>query len=434
MPDMEECMRYRLFFLSICLLISCSDKKTDDLITIRYWAFGGTPKQMINQHDRVEKFNQAHAKIKIELSQKSWEQKRELIHTNFSAGTGPDVVHVHASYAAEFGDIGYFYAINKFADFDSIKQWYVPKLFESTRFGDNYYGLPVNAIAFILVCNGELFDELGLKPPKTWSEFRQVAKKLTRDRDGDGTIDQYGLTLMGADRGGFEYRLAPFVQKAGGRFLTPDQKHVLLDDEINIATVQLFADMYQIDHSIAPGFLGYTITDVIDQMAGNKAAMTIEGPWYPSVLEERTPDKKLYFVPVPVPDDQIANYSQAPTLQDLCMLSINSAGKHLIETWEFIKFMRCPEADLDWVTDNLGAIPVTNAAMNFSGNVKVPNLPLYKNELEFAMPWPNHPQMIAIVSNIIAPYCEKAIIGELSVKEALQTAARETRAIIASEK
>lgn len=425
-----------LVWICLCaLVISCGTEKANegvDVVKVRYWAFGGTPKLMAHQRERVDQFNRSHDRIIIELSQKSWEQKRELIHANFSAGTGPDVVHVHASYAAEFGDIGYFYPINTFADFDSVRQWYLPNLLQSTRYGDDYFGLPCNAIAFVLVCNGELFDELGLAPPKTWSEFRAAAKALTRDRNGDGSIDQYGLSLMGADRGGFEYRMAPFILKAGGRFLSPDCKTVLFEEEQHVAALQLFADMYQLDRSITPGFLGYAMTDVIDQIAGNKAAMSIEGPWYPTVLEERGLNKKLYIVPVPVPDHLLSEMEQAATLQDLCMLAINRESRHPAAAWEFIKYMRNPEADEAWVTDNMGAIPVTCHAMNFSGEVKVPNFSLFKHELANAVPWPHHPQMIAMINNVIAPWSEKAIVGEVSVKHALAQMAQEARSIIAS--
>ncbi len=423
-------MRPRLLLLSLCLVLACSGKKSDERVTVRFWSFGGMPSMLLDERQRIDLFQQRHPGIVIELSQKSWEQKRELIHTNFSSGTGPDVVLVHANYAAEFGDNGYFYPIDRFADFDSVKKWYLPNLIEATRYGDHYYGLPINAIAFILVCNAELFDEMGIKPPRTWSEFRQAAKKLTRDRDNNGSIDQYGITLMGGDRGGFEYRLAPFVLKAGGRFLSPDNKQVLIEGDAHVAAVQLFAEMHQIDHSIAPGFLGYTITDVTDQIAGNKAAMSIEGPWYPCLLNDRKLNKKVYLVPVPVPDHLAADYDRAATLQDLAMLAVNSGSKHLPETWEFLKFMRSPEADQSWVINDFGAIPVTHAALNYSGEGKCPNLPLFKHELENAVPWPDHPQMIAMINNILAPYCEKAIIGELGVAQALRIAADEMRAII----
>jgi len=423
-------MRFRWAVLSFVFLLNCSGNKSEDVTLVRFWAFGGTPKLMLHQRERVDLFNREHPQIRVELSQKSWEQKRELIHANFSAGTGPDVVQVHANYAAEFGDNGYFYRINTFADFDSVKEWYLPNLIESTRYKENYYGLPGNAIAFVLICNGELFDEIGVQPPKTWSEFRQAAKTLTRDRDGDGNPDQYGLTLMGGDRGGFEYRMAPFILKAGGRFLSSDLKRSLVADDIHVAVLQLFADMYQIDHSIAPGFLGYTITDVTDQIAGNKAAMSIEGPWYPSLLTERKLNKKIYIVPVPVPDTLVSAYHRSATLQDLCMLAMNSATKHPQETWELVKYMRNPEADMCWVKEDFGALPVTRAALNYTGEIHFPNLALFKQELEFAVPWPKHPQMIAMVSNIIAPYSEKAIIGEMGIREALQVAEREMQAIL----
>jgi hypothetical protein len=38
--------------------------------------------------------------------------------------------------------------------------------------------------------------------------------------------------------------------------------------------------------------------------------------------------------------------------------------------------------------------------------------------------------MIAIVSNVFTPYCQKAIVGELSPKAALDQAAREAQKII----
>lgn len=51
-------------------------------------------------------------------------------------------MRLHANYAAEFGEAGHFYPINKFPDFEQVKSWYEPNLLESTRYKDNYYGLP----------------------------------------------------------------------------------------------------------------------------------------------------------------------------------------------------------------------------------------------------------------------------------------------------
>jgi multiple sugar transport system substrate-binding protein len=423
-------MKFRFIAVVLMLTCACGTKKQENGKIIRFWSFGGTQLLMKYNREQVDRFNQTHPGIRIELSQKSWEQKRELIHANFSAGTGPDIVHVHASYAAEFGDIGYFYPINQFPDFEQVKKWYVPGLFESTKYKDNYYGLPCNGIAFILICNKELFDREGLRPPKTWSDFRNAAKKLTKDLDNDGQIDQYGFSMMGADRGGFEYRIAPFILKAGGSILSPDLKKPTFNDAIGVATVRLFTDMYQIDHSVTPGFLGYSLTDINDMLASNKVAMSVEGPWYPSILHERKPGKELVVVPIPVPDDRLAQYEQAPTLQDMCMLTINKATPYPDESWEFIKFMRTPEADMNWVTQDFGALPVTTAAFASPQAEQQPNHAMYRREFTNAVPWPPHPQMMAIISDIMAPYTEKAIVGEMTISAALDKAAEETSAII----
>ena len=58
---------------------------------------------------------------------------------------------------------------------------------------------------------------------------------------------------------------------------------------------------------------------------------------------------------------------------------------------------------------------------------------LYGNELKYASPWPAHPGIIAIARNVIAPYGQKAIVGEMSVKEALDKAAEEAEQILKGE-
>ena len=55
---------------------------------------------------------------------------------------------------------------------------------------------------------------------------------------------------------------------------------------------------------------------------------------------------------------------------------------------------------------------------------------VYKHELDHARTWPAHPKIIAIVRNVIAPYGQKGIIGELTPQEAMDQAAEEAQAMI----
>jgi multiple sugar transport system substrate-binding protein len=302
-------------FVVTISILSCGKESND--VVLQDWNFGGRPRLIEFLRKRVSSFEQSHPGVKVVQSDKSWNMIREILYADFSAGAGPDVMNTHSNFAAEFGEAGYYYPVNKFPDFEEVRQWYVPHLLESTRYKDNYYGLPSSAIAFVLCCNKELFDEAGIAPPKTWSQFRDAAKQLTKDADGDGVIDQYGLVLMGGDKGGFAYRMIPFFLKAGVNVMSEDLKKIEFNTPMGVAALKLIADMYQVDHSVTPGFLAYTHSEINDLFSGNKAAMSIEGPWFRGMVGDKNPGKDMYVVSVPVPDDLIAQYDTAPTLQDM---------------------------------------------------------------------------------------------------------------------
>jgi len=420
--------RYLVPLILSLSLFSCGKKS--DGVELQDWNFGGRPRLIEFLRQRVSSFEKTHPGITVVQSDKSWNMIREILYADFSAGAGPDIMNTHANFAAEFGEAGYYYPVNKFPDFEEVKQWYLPHVLESTRYKDNYYGLPSSAIAFVLVCNRELFDREGIAPPKTWSEFREAARRLTKDTEGDGVLDQFGLVLMGGDKGGFAYRLIPFFLKAGVDVMSDDLTTIRFNSPGGVAALKLMAEMYQIDHSITPGFLAYTHSEINDLFCSNRVAMSIEGPWFRGMVDDKSPGKDMYVVPVPVPDDMLADYDTAPTLQDMVMYSINARSKHLNEAWELLKYLRNEEADMFWITEDLGATAVTKSALNSRAAQNVRDLPLYINELNHARPWPPHPSMIAIASNIFAPYCQKAIVGELSPEAALEHAAREAQEVI----
>ncbi len=427
-------MKQRLAAALLISLFLLSCGKKDDRIELLLWNFGGTPSMIEWVRARVDSFNATHPGIRVVQSQKSWNMIRELLYTNLSAGTGPDVMNVHANYAAEFGGAGFYLPINTFPDFEEVKSWYEPNLFESGRYEENYYGLPASALAFIIVCNTEMFDAEGIAPPKTWSEFREAARQLTKDTDADGSIDQWGLVLFGGDRGGFSYRLAPFLYKAGADILSDDLTKAEFNSPMGVAAVKLFADMHQIDHSITPGFLAYTLSEINDLFCSNKAAMSIEGPWFRGMVDEKSPGKGFYTVSVPVPDAMLDTYNSSPTLQDMVMYAINTRSKHLDESWQLAKYLCNEEADRDWITLELGGIATTMKVLNSLEADKKKDLPLYRNELRHARPWPPHPGIINIAKNVISPWAQKAIIGELSAQAAMDEAAKEAQIILDGEK
>lgn len=120
---------------------------------------------------------------------------------------------------------------------------------DKTGSGD-LYALPKDASVFAYAYNKDLFDEAGLdypdpENPYTYDEFVEVCKKLTKDTDGDGEIDQWGCGFANA------FMLQPFVWSNGASYLSDDHKTVTVDTPEFKEALQKYVDL-TVDLGLTP--------------------------------------------------------------------------------------------------------------------------------------------------------------------------------------
>ena len=83
-----------------------------------------------------------------------------------------------------------------------------------------YYGVPVNAHAFMLMVRQDWLDQLGLKAPTTWEEQAKVASAFTQAKLAGPTTA--GLLLQASATLGYTtFAFLPYLLSAGGTFVTP---------------------------------------------------------------------------------------------------------------------------------------------------------------------------------------------------------------------
>lgn len=82
------------------------------------------------------------------------------------------------------------------------------QLMDSAGYKGEYYGFgPTGVDAIGIFFNEKIFEDAGMPDPRdwveskqwTWDKFREVAKQLTKDTNGDGTPDQWGLSAFPGD-------------------------------------------------------------------------------------------------------------------------------------------------------------------------------------------------------------------------------------------
>lgn len=95
-------------------------------------------------------------------------------------------------------------------------------LLENVRFDDKTWGIPYKTETLVLAYKPAMLAAAGIAaPPTTWEEFKEAAKKLTIDSDGEGELEQYGFAIL--DQGRMKNIFSSMVVQRGGRLFNGDQ-------------------------------------------------------------------------------------------------------------------------------------------------------------------------------------------------------------------
>ncbi len=71
------------------------------------------------------------------------------------------------------------------------------------KYGQEQLAIPVYGISWPLEYRADLYEENGLEPPVYWTDLLEAAEKLTKDLDGDGRIDIYGMMMPYSIKGNY---------------------------------------------------------------------------------------------------------------------------------------------------------------------------------------------------------------------------------------
>lgn len=177
-----------------------------------------------------------------------------------TAGELPDIFYVGPEAVRSYVDNGYVQPLDDLVDATAVDNlWPAIKsayMYDGSNIGSgSLYCLPKDLSCFAFAYNKDLFDEAGLEYPDpenpyTWEEFADVCQKLTKDKDGDGEIDQWGVANANA------FGFTPYVYGNGGQFLNDDQTKVVIDENQN------FKDAFQYYTDLT---LKYKVTPTVEQ-------------------------------------------------------------------------------------------------------------------------------------------------------------------------
>ena len=295
-------------------------------ITFMAW---GAPEELAVWQKLADEFHTANPNITVKMDVSDWESYWTKLDTLFAGSTPPDVFAMDAPLYLDWQSRGALLNLDSYINaapglLDSL----YPEPVKSYKTPEGYYGLPRDFQTIVMFYNKDMLDAAGVTYPKqgwTYDDLRAAAKKLTKDTNADGKIEQYGFSC---DLWDMELCWSEAIWSYGGQVISPDFKQTLLGEPKAREAWTLFHDMIFTDKSqpdtITAGEFGY------DLFQAGRVALWPMGHW--AVPGYAAAGFKWDVAPMPTgPGGQFT--------------SVNSAGfvvakdsKHPDAAWEFIKY------------------------------------------------------------------------------------------------
>ena len=363
--------------LSVAFLVITAGVLAAAPVEISYmmW-YNTTQSEGQTQQAIIDKYNASQSKIKVSLILIPRDGFETKVNTMAAGGQLPDCTTLSEAMAIEFA------ANNLLADVSSMYPADAAPLKTCTF---TYKGKPVGYSSgnevLLLYYNKKLFDAAKLPYPPasadkawTWDQFVQVARQLTKDKNGktpnDAGFDAKNIVTYGADFNRLWWMWPIVTYSNGGGLMSPDGKELWINKPESIEAMQKLADLYAKD-KVAPSVGDKNAMPSLDlTLLTNKIAMATSGQWEMGVsLNNSLKDGLEYGVGV------LPKMKKAVTYNTGAPYGVFKSSKHMAEAIEFIKYISSEEVSWDQITNGI-LMPV--------------NSKWYKNETVMRQ-WADHP-------------------------------------------
>ena len=294
----------------------------------------------------------------------------EKIQLMLGTHTAPDVFYLKGETAPSYIRFNVLEPLNRYTSDSAfhLNDFY-PALLKSFQKGDTLFGIPKDFNPYVLFYNKDMFREAGLtRPPQNWAELEAYARKLTKDTNGDGKPDQYGLVLEPAIE-----MIMPFVYQNGGDFQKPDGSLGILDKPF-LDALEYYVGLYRKGVASIPSELSAKWNG--EAFGNKKCAMIISAGWL-------IPELKANYQNVDWAVAELPAGKKKATVVFTNAYVIPKESTHKKEGWQMIEYLTGTDG-LTSMTKQGMALPPRRSIAQTMGLYNDPIKRVFLNSADFA--------------------------------------------------
>jgi multiple sugar transport system substrate-binding protein len=395
-------------------------------VVLTYWP-AANPIEVRLANRLVAQWNAEHADVQVKVQPlPAGRSSEEVLLAAIVAKATPDVSsNVSSALLARLVRAGSVVRLDdRVATAARLSERTTPAMLAPLRLADGgIYAFPWKTNPEMLMYNVDLLRAAGVAPPRTQDELLAAFRRLTRDRDGDGRLDRWGLWAP-LKTTWYErfYDFYPlYLASSGGRTLVRDGR-VTFDNEAAVAAMELLR------RGFAEGVLPRANFALgRDPFVDGTVAMKLIGPWFVRELEEMKPPGLRYDV-VPVPATAGTAPADRYAFADLRSIAVFSTTRHPDAAARFVAFLTSPEADR-LLIEEASQLPYRRGLASdprFGASLaRWPTLATYATYVERTRDLDLDPDVVEIFDSLSEAYEASAIYGVVPVRVALAKAAAE---------
>jgi ABC-type glycerol-3-phosphate transport system substrate-binding protein len=270
------------------VIVTATPEPAKEPVEVTFYLFGPTPERRAAIDAALAIWHAQHPDIQIEIIFEGWMDGRAKALKEVAAGNPRNGVLNFGSWTGEFAKMGVLEPVDDYVAAWEDKDRIPDSFWEAVSLDGHIYGMPHYSTATVMHWNKDHFVEAGLdpeKPPTTYHELLEYAKKLTVDADGDGVIDRWGVTVApgGQIIQQFEWVVFSFCKDAYFFKLDADGNHVVgfVDEDgkplpCMVEGAQFFADLYNVHKVLPPDVLTGEWYGARTAFASGRASMVLD--------------------------------------------------------------------------------------------------------------------------------------------------------------
>lgn len=342
--------------------------------TINFWHAWSAPSETKAVKDLIAGFAKAHPNIHVNVVANMTDDKmNQALRTG--GDKAPDVISSFTT-----NNVGKFCSSNALIDLNPFfkksgvdPDTTFPKAMnEYTQYDGNRCTVPLLGDAYGLYYNKTAFEKAGItNPPKTWSEFEADAKKLTIP-DGNG-YKQLGFM---PDYHGWETTTEHYFAQFSPTYFDTSGKSSLAKDPA-------FKAGFTLQKKLVDELGGFQKLEKYRSKLGDEwgpkhpfhtgqVAMQLDGEWRLGMALDAKPKFDIGVAPLPVPDDQAAQYGKGYITGTIAGIAATSKKQNA--AWELVKYM---------TTDTDAVVGFSNAIHNVPSTLEALKSPKLKYDPRF---------------------------------------------------